>query len=159
MPMAPQVGHLLHLALVATALLFLCSSYFATPAFAMSSQGAPPPDLVIETLYLPANAASLPKTRTKEKISVHYTGTLFTTGAKFDSSRDRGKPFDVSLGAALVIKGWDEGLVGMVVGERRKLIIPPHKAYADKGFGDIIPPYSTLVFDVELMKIHPKEEL
>lgn len=68
--MAPQVGHLLHLALVATALLFLCSSYFATPAFAMSSQ--PPADLVIETIYLPANAASLPKTRTDDRIAVHY---------------------------------------------------------------------------------------
>lgn len=87
-----------------------------------------------------------------QKVSVHYVGTL-TTGSKFDSSRDRGKPFSFVLGAGQVIKGWDLGVAGMKVGELRKLTIPAHLGYGERGFPPVIPPGSTLVFEVELLGV------
>ncbi|MBC7808292.1 MAG: FKBP-type peptidyl-prolyl cis-trans isomerase [Akkermansiaceae bacterium] len=83
---------------------------------------------------------------------MHYTGTL-TDGSKFDSSRDRGQPFDFQLGAGMVIKGWDEGVAGMKVGGRRKLTIPYQIAYGEEGRPPTIPPKATLLFDVELMDV------
>jgi peptidylprolyl isomerase len=85
-----------------------------------------------------------------DMVWVHYTGRLQSTGEVFDSSRE-GQPLQFPLGAGRVIKGWDEGIAGMKVGDQRKLVIPPDLAYGDRGAGDKIPPGATLVFDVELM--------
>jgi FKBP-type peptidyl-prolyl cis-trans isomerase len=90
------------------------------------------------------------------KVSVHYTGWLFNNGAKgtkFDSSVDRGQPFQFTLGAHQVIAGWDEGVAGMKVGGKRTLTIPPELGYGARGAGGAIPPNSTLIFDVELLGV------
>jgi peptidylprolyl isomerase len=87
-------------------------------------------------------------------VSVHYTGWLYknnTKGAKFDSSVDRGKPITFTLGKHDVIAGWDEGLMGMKIGGKRTLIIPPSLGYGASGSGGVIPPNATLIFDVELV--------
>jgi FKBP-type peptidyl-prolyl cis-trans isomerase FkpA len=93
-------------------------------------------------------------------LTVHYTGWLYEPGAlgyrgkKFDSSRDRGQPFQFMLGAGRVIKGWEVGIVGMQVGGLRRLVIPPEMAYGSRNVGDgLIPPDSTLVFEVELLGV------
>lgn len=85
-----------------------------------------------------------------QQVSVHYTGWL-TNGTKFDSSVDRGQPFQFALGRGQVIRGWDEGVAGMQVGGKRRLIIPPDLGYGARGAGGVIPPNATLIFDVELL--------
>ena len=87
-------------------------------------------------------------------VSVHYTGWLYTNGmagAKFDSSKDRGQPFQFSLGGGQVIRGWDEGVAGMKIGGTRRLVIPPELGYGARGAGGVIPPNATLMFEVDLL--------
>ncbi|MBL8917665.1 MAG: FKBP-type peptidyl-prolyl cis-trans isomerase [Myxococcaceae bacterium] len=104
--------------------------------------------LQIEDLKLGTGAEAVPG----KTVTVHYVGTL-TNGAKFDSSRDRGQGFSFALGAGQVIKGWDQGVAGMKIGGLRKLTIPPELGYGAGGFPPVIPPNSTLVFEVELLKV------
>src|SRR5271168_1461520 len=88
-----------------------------------------------------------------DTVTVHYTGWLAKGGKKFDSSKDRNKPFSFKLGAGMVIKGWDEGVAGMKVGGKRKLMIPAKLGYGARGSGDAIPPDADLEFEVEMLKI------
>ena len=114
-------------------------------------------DLKIEELKVGTGAEA----KTGDEVQVHYTGWL-TDGTKFDSSVDRGQPFSFTLGVGMVIRGWDEGVVGMKVGGKRKLTIPAHMGYGARGAGGVIPPNATLVFEVELLgitEVPPEGEL
>jgi len=94
--------------------------------------------------------------RTGQTCVMHYTGWLYENGAKgkkFDSSVDRGQPFEFKIGTHQVIAGWDEGVATMKVGGKRTLIIPPELGYGERGAGNVIPPNATLIFDVELLGI------
>ena len=111
--------------------------------------------MIIETVETGAGEAI----QAGQTAVVHYTGWLFdpqaelNRGEKFDSSRDRGQPFSFPVGAGRVIRGWDEGVAGMLVGERRILTIPPEMGYGARGAGGVIPPNAMLIFDVELLEI------
>lgn len=105
-------------------------------------------DLQIEDLEMGTGAEA----QTGQTVSVHYTGWL-ADGSKFDSSVDRGQPFGFPLGGGRVIAGWDQGVVGMKVGGKRRLTIPPELAYGERGFPGAIPPNATLTFEVELLDV------
>jgi len=130
---------------------------------------APAPNLMQKDSKLDATPKQLQKIDVKQgtgaeavsgkPVIVHYTGWLYdpaapgTKGAKFDSSFDRKVPFGFYLGEGKVIKGWDEGVVGMKVGGKRTLIIPPDMGYGARGAGSVIPPNATLIFDVDLIEV------
>jgi len=109
--------------------------------------------VTVETIT-PGDGAKFPKKG--DTVTVHYTGTL-TTGVKFDSSRDKGKPFSFRLGLGQVIRGWDEGVAQLSIGQRAKLTCTPDFAYGAAGAGGVIPPNATLVFDVELISLHHRK--
>merc|ERR1719473_1752407 len=100
----------------------------------------------------PGDGKTFPKSG--DKLTMHYTGTLADGGSKFDSSRDRGQPFQFTIGVGQVIPGWDEGVMKMSLGQRAILRIPSDMGYGRKGAGGVIPPNADLVFDVELLDIH-----
>jgi peptidylprolyl isomerase len=112
--------------------------------------GTPPSDLVIEDLV----AGDGPEAVPGKAVTVHYVGVSAATGSQFDASWDRGEPFQFPLGGGRVIAGWDRGVAGMKVGGRRRLVIPPHLAYGDRGAGSVIKPGETLVFVVDLLGIN-----
>ena len=116
----------------------------------MVLDGSEEQELQIETL----KQGTGEEAKSGNNIAVHYTGTL-EDGTKFDSSLDRGKPFVFTLGIGQVIKGWDMGVLGMKVGEKRKLVIPSELGYGETGTpGGPIPPNATLIFEVELLSIN-----
>ena len=112
----------------------------------MSNQVTTPSGLKYEDL----DPGTGPSAKVGQKAKVHYTGWL-TNGQKFDSSLDRNDPFEFTLGAGMVIKGWDEGVEGMKIGGKRKLFIPADLGYGTRGAGGVIPPNSELIFEVELL--------
>ena len=106
--------------------------------------------------YLDTTVGEGAEAMSGQRVTVHYTGWLYndgTQGAKFDSSKDRRDPFVFSLGAGMVIRGWDEGVAGMKVGGARTLVIPPDLGYGARGAGGVIPGNATLKFDVELIAL------
>jgi peptidylprolyl isomerase len=111
--------------------------------------GEPPSDLVVEDIVVGEG----PQAQQGNNVTVHYVGVSFDSGAEFDASWNRGQPFRFPLGGGQVIQGWDDGVVGMKVGGRRKLVIPPHLAYGDRGAGGEIKPGETLVFVVDLIGV------
>jgi len=120
-----------------------------------ASSPAPTPN-VTELQVNDIAAGTGAEVKAGDEVSVHYTGT-FLDGKKFDSSVDRGEPFSFIVGAGEVIKGWDEGLVGMKVGGKRELLIPADKAYGERGSPGAIPPNSALYFQIELLEIMPPQ--
>ena len=112
--------------------------------------GPPPADLVIEDITV----GDGPEARPGQQVIVHYVGVAHSTGREFDSSWNRNDTFDFQLGAGRVIQGWDQGVAGMKVGGRRKLVIPPHLGYGDRGAGGAIRPGETLIFVVDLVGVN-----
>ncbi|KAH3679388.1 hypothetical protein WICMUC_001008 [Wickerhamomyces mucosus] len=107
-------------------------------------------DVKIERVS-PGDGVNFPKVG--DQVTIHYTGTL-ENGKKFDSSRDRGSPFQTFIGVGQVIKGWDEAIPQLSIGENAIITIPGAKAYGERGFPGLIPPNATLIFDVELLRIN-----
>ena len=111
--------------------------------------GAPPADLVVEDISVGGGAEATPGST----VTVHYVGVSHASGKEFDASWNRSQPFSFPLGGGKVIAGWDRGVAGMKVGGRRRLVIPPHLAYGDRGAGGVIKPGETLIFVVDLLGV------
>jgi peptidylprolyl isomerase len=111
--------------------------------------GDPPADLVVEDIHV----GDGPPAQHGQFATVHYVGVSYGSGSEFDASWNRGAPFSFPLGGGQVIAGWDQGVAGMRVGGRRRLVIPPHLGYGDRGAGNIIKPGETLVFVVDLVGV------
>ena len=112
-------------------------------------EGPPPADLEVTDL----TEGDGPEATSGATVSVHYVGVAHSTGEEFDSSYNRGAPLDFRLGIGQVISGWDQGVQGMKVGGRRRLVIPPHLAYGDRGAGGVIKPGESLIFVVDLVSV------
>ena len=112
-------------------------------------EGPPPTELDVTDITVGDGAEATPG----RKVSVHYVGVAYSTGEEFDASYNRGTPLDFPLGAGRVIAGWDQGVTGMKVGGRRKLVIPPHLGYGDRGAGGVIKGGETLIFVVDLLDV------
>lgn len=112
-------------------------------------EGAPPTDLQIVDIWEGDGEEAKPG----HDVSVHYVGVAFSSGEEFDASWSRGEPFEFPLGAGRVIAGWDQGVAGMKIGGRRKLVIPPHLGYGNRGAGRAIKPGETLIFVVDLLGV------
>ena len=112
-------------------------------------EGQPPASLVIEDEVV----GSGDEATVGKRVIVHYAGVAWSTGREFDASWNRGSTFDFRLGAREVIEGWDQGVKGMKVGGRRRLTIPPHMGYGDRGAGGVIKPGETLIFVVDLLGV------
>merc|ERR1711963_1176278 len=121
---------------------------FACVGFALSEPELKDSGLKVEYISKPDTCDRV--ARNGDMLSMHYTGTL-EDGKKFDSSYDRSEPFKFQIGVGQVIKGWEEGVLGMCVGEKRRLVVPPELGYGDQGAGEVIPGGATLFFDVELI--------
>lgn len=111
--------------------------------------GNPPTELEVEDITVGSGAEAAHGTT----VSAHYSGVAWSTGAVFDNSYDRGEPLEFPLGAGMVIKGWEDGIVGMKVGGRRRITIPPELGYGARGAGGVIRPHETLVFVVDLVDV------
>ena len=112
-------------------------------------EGEAPADLVIDDLIVGEG----PEASVGQQVSVHYAGVAWSTGEEFDASWNRGDAFVFGLGQGMVIQGWDQGVVGMKVGGRRRLTIPPHLGYGDQGAGGVIRGGETLIFVVDLLEV------
>lgn len=145
-----MVAVFLGIALLGLAVFFIFGFYQGpslTPQTANQTTNEQLTELKIEDIKEGTGSA----VKSGDTISIHYKGTL-TDGSTFDSSYDRGVPFETQIGVGMVIEGWDKGVVGMKVGGKRKLTIPPAMGYGDQSAGKI-PPNSTLIFEVELLEI------
>lgn len=144
--------------LIAVVSLVACGQQGGNAAVAEDAEENPG-GIVTELIIEDVQAGSGEEAASGTRVTVHYTGWLYepaaegNRGTKFDSSVDRGQPFDFALGAGQVIRGWDDGVAGMKVGGRRILTIPPDMAYGDTGAGGVIPSGATLVFEVELLDV------
>lgn len=119
------------------------------PEFEVDPSATPPGELVVDDLV----EGDGPEVGNGDVVSMHYVGKSWSTGKQFDASWDRGETFDFQLGGGMVIGGWDQGIVGMKVGGRRKLTIPPDLGYGAHGAGGVIKPNETLVFVVDLVGV------
>jgi peptidylprolyl isomerase len=139
---------------VAALSLVLVTALLPTAPAAAQDQGKPVADSGLKITDTVVGTGATPKTG--QTCVMHYTGWLYEDGAKgqkFDSSVDRGQPFEFRIGTGQVIKGWDEGVATMKVGGKRTLVIPPELGYGARGAGGVIPPNATLIFDVELLDV------